>query len=130
MRLNAFRLKESWSDDIVSSDRYNEFLKGIFHSNVQPLYYSIKKCRQIATDDGPMLFMVLNTDIDNPGREIIAEAFINTTFLYCYQDRYWRIASGKERQLLYKPKMATRSNPTLALQMFHYTTKTMVIYAI
>ena len=133
MRLNAFKLQESWSRDTSAAENYIVFLKQIFECNIKPLYYSIRKCRKITTTDGTMLCMIINTDINNPNKEIIAEAFINTQFLYFYQDKYWRIAVDNSRSLLYRPRIPVFEGNNMtgrALELVHYTTKILVIYPI
>lgn len=136
MRFKAYKLSENWPDDVIAANKYNDFLKAIFSTNITPLYYSIKRCRQLTTADGTMLYLHLNTDISDPSKDVIAEAFINTSFLYFYQNKYWRIAIDKKRQLLYRPRIPKfdenmlNTNSSLHLQMVHYTTKVLVVYAI
>lgn len=68
---------------------------------LKPRFYAVIHCREIITSDGKMYALRITTDIEHPGFEPIAEAWINGQYIYLWKDHCWAVAvDEKEKQIL------------------------------
>ncbi len=92
---------------LYNADKYRVFLKNRF-LNLKPTYYVVSANTEVDTPDGPMCAITITADIENPEQEPIAEIFINSEFVYLWQNHCWVVAVDKKDRPISTAHIKTR----------------------
>jgi len=96
----------------VENERYLAFLKRHFVQS-EPNFYSVVSKTKVDTPDGVMYAVRINTELNDPNYEPIAECWINGYFFYLWRDLCWAIANDKNNKDIINFPNGKKFNPIL-----------------
>jgi len=107
----------------IDSGKYYIFLKQCL-PKFDPVFYVITQKKKIETDDGGMYAIHMTKNLEIPNLDIIAEYYINLSYVYVWNDSLWTIAINSKSKNIMRPDnyLSYLENPQKE--------KTVVIYQI
>lgn len=74
------------------ADEYYAFIATQLQNVLAREYYSVVAAQPIETNDGTMLRLHLNSEVENGEREVAAECAINNQTWFIFRDCLWAVA--------------------------------------
>ena len=106
----AYRARYSFANTPEKAEKYQVFLKDHI-LELSPKYYGVAESQKVSTPDGIMYDVKLVEELGNPEHEIIAECFVNNSYIYLWRDKCWMVAVNTNDPKLLLEQRWVRTEP-------------------